>query len=979
MSSVPRAQHRFGGFWSRPSFYFPPLALTVLVACSIPAWAAPLQLAARPAARATAVSGVAPVLDPPSAMNVRAGLVADQALHASDADGDPLTFSRVFGPPYMTVTTIDPGAGSASGNVHLAPALRDAGATTGGIVASDGFSTAQRSFSIVVFAFLNQPQDVQLDEGITEDQALTVLEPGDAACTFSLVSGPNFVTVTTTSDSTGNVHLAPGFTDAGSYQVTVSVSDGASTDESSFRITVLQVNLPPVLAQPRDMHASPYTITDQILTASDPDGQALAFSKVAGPWYMSVSTLISSQPRGLVRLYGPGYNDTGTVVATVQASDGTAADRRSFTIRVDLDNEPPVLNLLNIDIAEGSDLEQTVVAFDPDCQRLSFSASNVPHFMGVAPQPQAIGSDSLVAVIRLLPNYDDAGTYLPTFRVSDGWDQITDTLIVTIRDAYPGENSLRLGRSQGQGSALDYEYSSVDGAYRASSLGVGHASIGFLATSGSGAKWAVEIATRDGSALVEGNYTVGGSGAATFSVTGSDSTLPGLVGCVQGSAQLQIRRIARRLDGSILSLWATFQQTCADATPGIYGEVRFQVQSIPITLVAPRWLITNANERIGFRTSAVGTTGDAIALSASGLPAGAKFVDFGGGQGAFAWDPTRDQIGDYLVRIIAASAGGLADTALTSIHVGSLNHAPLARANGPYTGTVGLPLPVTSRGSGDPDGDNLSYYWTFGDGTTQEGPEPVHIYRSSGFYPIALIVSDGALSAEDHALATVLEPDSTRAFEVPFDAHEGQKPIRLEAGTGRFCVAVEIVDAPLSALEVDRFSFRMEAKGMGGVDLISADPTTFVLGDVDGNGIFDASACFNREALRRLFDRVNGRLQVLTTVTVSLLNGRRFSAPLPLEVMGPDGSLRVLLAPNPFNSAGMFSFVTTRAGAARLTLFDARGRLVRTLLNTGSLPTGYHDIIIDARGAGPLLSSGVYFYRLETQEGTRTGRMAIVK
>ena len=979
MSSVPRVQHRFGGLSSRPFLYFPPSALAVLVACSVPAWAAPLQLAASPAARATAVSGAKPMLDPPTAMTVRAGLVADQALHASDADGDPLTFSKAFGPPYMTVTTIDPGAGSALGNVHLAPALGDAGATSGRVIASDGFSTAERSFSIVALALLNQPQDVQLDEGVTADQALTVLEPGGASYTFSLVSGPSFVTVTTTNDTTGNVNLAPGFTDAGSYRVTVSVSDGASTEESSFQITVLQVNFPPLLAQPRDMHASPYTITDQILTASDPDGQALAFSKAVGPSYMSVSGLTTPQPRGYVSLYSPSYRDTGTVAATVQVSDGTAVDRKSFTIRVDLDNEPPVFNPLEIDIAEGSDLKQTVVAIDPEGQRLSFNASKVPHFMLVAPQPQAIGSDSLVTLLRLLPNYDDAGTYHPTFQVSDGWNQITDTLNVTIRDAYPGENSLRLGRPQGLGSALDYEYSSVDGAYRVSSLGVGHASFGFLSTSGSGAKWTVEIATRDGSALVEGNYAVGGPDGAAFSVTGSDSTVPGLVGCAQGSAQVQVRRIGRRLDGSILSLWATFQQTCADGTSGIYGEVRFQVQSIPITLVAPRWLMTNANERTVFRTSAFVTTADAIALLASGLPPGAKFVDFGDGQGAFGWDPTRDQMGDYLVRIIASSAGGLADTALTSIRVGNLNHAPLARANGPYTGTVDLPILVTSGGSGDPDGDAVSYHWTFGDGTTQEGPEPLHTYRASGFYPIALIVSDGALSAEDHTLATVSEPDSARAFVVPFGAHNGQEPIQLQARTGKLRVAIEIVDAPLSVLDVDRFSFRMEVKGLGSVDSISADPTTFVLGDVDGNGIFDASACFSRGALRMLFDGVSGRLRALTTIGVALLDGRRFNAPLPLEVMSPDGSLRVLLAPNPLNPAGMFSFVTTRVGAARLTLFNARGRLVRTLLDTRSLSIGYHDIIIDARGDGPLLSSGVYFYRFETPEGTRTGRMAIVK
>src|SRR2546425_10124436 len=55
------------------------------------------------------------------------------------------------------------------------------------------------------------------------------------ALTFSLNSGPSFATVTTTSPgtgtATGNLHLAPGFTDAGTYSVTVRVTDGTRSEE----------------------------------------------------------------------------------------------------------------------------------------------------------------------------------------------------------------------------------------------------------------------------------------------------------------------------------------------------------------------------------------------------------------------------------------------------------------------------------------------------------------------------------------------------------------------------------------------------------------------------------------------------------------------------------------------------------------------------------------------------------------------------
>jgi len=44
--------------------------------------------------------------------------------------------------------------------------------------------------------------------------------------TFSKVSGPAFVTVTTVDPTTGNVHLAPFSADIGSYTVTVAALTG---------------------------------------------------------------------------------------------------------------------------------------------------------------------------------------------------------------------------------------------------------------------------------------------------------------------------------------------------------------------------------------------------------------------------------------------------------------------------------------------------------------------------------------------------------------------------------------------------------------------------------------------------------------------------------------------------------------------------------------------------------------------------------
>lgn len=54
----------------------------------------------------------------------------------------------------------------------------------------------------------------------------------------------------------------------------------------------------------------------------------------------------------------------------------------------------------------------------------------------------------------------------------------------------------------------------------------------------------------------------------------------------------------------------------------------------------------------------------------------------------------------------------------------------------------GLTIGFASRSS-DPDGDNLKYLWSFGDGQTSSEKDPVHVFAANGIYRITLKVSDG--------------------------------------------------------------------------------------------------------------------------------------------------------------------------------------------------------------------------------------------
>ncbi|MDQ3440409.1 MAG: DNRLRE domain-containing protein [Planctomycetota bacterium] len=76
--------------------------------------------------------------------------------------------------------------------------------------------------------------------------------------------------------------------------------------------------------------------------------------------------------------------------------------------------------------------------------------------------------------------------------------------------------------------------------------------------------------------------------------------------------------------------------------------------------------------------------------------------------------------------------------------VGQANRAPTANASANQTsGDLPLTVNFSGNGSTDPDGDNLTYNWNFGDGTTGTGQNVQHTYDEAGTYNAVLTVSDG--------------------------------------------------------------------------------------------------------------------------------------------------------------------------------------------------------------------------------------------
>jgi hypothetical protein len=84
--------------------------------------------------------------------------------------------------------------------------------------------------------------------------------------------------------------------------------------------------------------------------------------------------------------------------------------------------------------------------------------------------------------------------------------------------------------------------------------------------------------------------------------------------------------------------------------------------------------------------------------------------------------------------------------------------------------------------------------------------------------------------------------------------------------------------------------------------------------------------------------------------------------------------------PNPFNPTTVIEFAVPRPGLVSLRIYDAGGRLVRTLLQRQYEAPVRERAVWDGRDhANRLVPSGVYFYRLEAGERSATRKMLLLK
>lgn len=414
------------------------------------------------------------------------------------------------------------------------------------------------------------------------------------------------------------------------------------------------------------------------------------------------------------------------------------------------------------------------------------------------------------------------------------------------------------------------------------------------------------------------------------------------------------------------------------ASNGLTGTAVTQINvgdgNHPPALAAPASIATSEGSLVSFAVAATDPDGDHVTLGIQNRPVGSTFVDGGNNTGSFTWTPSFSQSGTYAVTLTGTdSRGALATPALVAITVDNLNRAPTASAGGPYGGIVAVPITFNATGSSDPDGDPLGYVWSFGDGALGSGVTPMHSYAAGGTFVVSLSVSDGFDTAAGTTIATIQDVFPARAFTTG-----GNGTIRLGSGKATWCTQIEPVLASYLNTAVIPSTISMSF----GPGRIYAEPGKVAIGgDKDGNGVDELTACFSKADLRTLFAALpHGTNTVTVTLDGALTTGGTFRGSLTVDVVSNGGSLAASLSPNPLNPDASLTFTTSRPGRVRVSVFDLQGRLVRRVMEEGTLSAGYHDVRVDGKSEdGSRLPSGVYFYRVEAEEGTAVGRVVIAK
>ncbi|MBI5193734.1 MAG: tandem-95 repeat protein, partial [Nitrospirae bacterium] len=720
-----------------------------------------------------------PVLNAIGAKGVNENINLNFTVSGSDPDGDAVTYSATGLPTGATFNT-------STRVFDWTPSYSQSGSYNVTFTISDGSLSANEVVTITVSnvnrsPVLNAIGAKSVNENVNLNFTISGSDADGDTVTYSANGLPTGATFNT---STRVFDWTPSYSQSGSYNVTFTISDGSLSANEVVTITVSNVNRSPVLNAIGAKAVNEGINLNFTVSGSDPDGDAIILSASGLPTGASFNTITG------VFDWTPSYSQSGSYNVTFTVSDGSLSVNEVVTITVTNVNRAPVLNPIGSkSIAEGNLLQFTVTASDPDGEVVTLSASNVPAWAGF---------NTTTGVFSGTPGIGSSGIYTVTFTASDGSLSSNEVVTITVANTNlpPVLDSIG-AKGVNENSNLNFTISGSD---------PNGDSITFSATGvPSGATFNTTTKIFDWTP----SYSQSGSYNVTFSVSDgllstsevvtitvsnvNRSPVLNAIGAkgVNENVNLNFTISGSDPDGDTITYSATglpsgatfntttrvFDWTPAYSQSGSYN-VTFtvsdglltstEVVTITVSNVNRSPVLNaigakgvNENINLNFTVSGSDPDGDAITLSATGLPAGATFNTT---TGVFDWTPAYSQSGSYNVTF-TISDGSLNVSEVVTITVSNVNRSPVLNAIGAKGVNENVNLNFTISGS-DADGDAITYSATglpagAAFNTTTRVFDWTPAYSQSGSYNVTFTVSDGSLSSSEVVTITVNNVNQT--------------------------------------------------------------------------------------------------------------------------------------------------------------------------------------------------------------------------
>jgi uncharacterized repeat protein (TIGR01451 family) len=238
---------------------------------------------------------------------------------ATDPDSDPLTFSLTEQPSGMIL--------SATNRVEWTPTVAQNGYHDVALKVIDGRGGyAIQTWTVYVQLANNRPPRItsqpiySVKPGVLYQYKVTATDPDNDALTYSLAEAPAGMTIS----PQGEVNWTNPI--AGSYPVTVRVSDPHGAFVTQNYTLQVGENLPPVINSAPITSTVISTLYSYQVVAIDPEGDFLTYQLVTRPAGMTISTT-----GGLVE-WTPTAKGSHTV--TIRVSDGQLTHDQTYTLVV---------------------------------------------------------------------------------------------------------------------------------------------------------------------------------------------------------------------------------------------------------------------------------------------------------------------------------------------------------------------------------------------------------------------------------------------------------------------------------------------------------------------------------------------------------------------------------------------------------------------------------------------------------------------